>query len=66
MGPLWVAGSTAWGLGQGLYWAVTGLIDVPTLGAAQLSPYPASQFQLAPVVPFVGSHPPAGDERCTS
>jgi hypothetical protein len=66
VGPLWVAGSTAWGLGEGFYWAVTGLIDTPTLGATRASSYPASRFQLAPVVPFVESHPPAGDERCAS
>jgi hypothetical protein len=66
VGPLWVAGSTAWGLGEGIYWAVTGLIDTPTLGATRASPYPASRLQLAPVVPFVESHPPSDDERCAS
>jgi hypothetical protein len=66
VGPLWVAGSTAWGLGEGLYWAVTGLIDTPTLGAWRASPYPASRLRLAPVVPFIESHPPSDAERCAS
>jgi hypothetical protein len=66
VGPLWVAGSTAWGLGEGLYWAVTGIIDTPTLGAARVSPYRASRLQFGPVVPFVEGHPPSDAERCES
>lgn len=64
VGPLWVLGSTAWGLGEGLYWAATGLLDTPTLGAARISPYEASRLPVLPAVPFLASHPPSNDERC--
>jgi hypothetical protein len=64
IGPLWVAGSTGWGLGEGLHWIVTGLLDTPTFGTAPFSPFPASRLQLGPVVPFIESHPPGDAERC--
>ena len=63
-GPLWAAGSTFWGLGEGLYWLATGVLDTPTLGAVPLSPYEASRLTLAPTIPFVTSHEPSDDERC--
>jgi hypothetical protein len=64
MGPLWATGSTLWGLGEGLYWLATGVLDTPTLGAVPLSPFEASRLRLAPTVPFVTSHERSDDERC--
>lgn len=66
VGPLWVLGSTAWGIGEGLYWVVTGVVDTPTLGAALVSPYRASRLELELSVPFVESHEPTDAERCAS
>jgi hypothetical protein len=66
VGPLWVVGSTGWGIAEGLYWIATGIADTPTLGAALIAPFPAARLQLGPVVPFVESHPPSDAERCAS
>jgi hypothetical protein len=64
VGPLWVVGATTYGVAQGFYWGVTGLLDTPTLGSARITPFEASSLQILPVVPFLGSHPPSNDERC--
>ena len=63
-GPLWAVGSTFWGLGEGLYWVATGVLDTPTLGVVPLSPYEASRLTFVPTIPFVASHEPNDRERC--
>ena len=51
--PLWIVGSTLFGVAQGLWWIGTGALDTVTGGAFMLAPAAATGLRLDPTVPFV-------------
>jgi hypothetical protein len=53
LAPLWIVASTAWGLGEGLYWIATGTADTLTFGTQALSPLDATRLRLHPLVPML-------------
>lgn len=53
MAPLWIVGSTLFGVAEGVWWIGSGALDTVSGGALLLSPDDATGFRLDPIVPFI-------------